>query len=821
MASVEPTPDVSNPPGLPAIAYRSGTQVSVLARMRAALATRLPKLAAAAVDDPGVALLDAWATVADVVTFYQERIANEGYLGTATERRSVLELARSIGYELRPGVSAATVVDLRTQATAAPATGPLAAPSRVVVAKGTRVLSVPGRGELPQTFETDDEVTLDAACDEIPLVRTEKQTLGTTTTEIYLEGLATGLRAGDAILVVERPLLAKTIPATGVPPVHDFRVLRTVVPQTPVGPGATPTTVVTWDTALGHDYARPVVYAFDVQTTIFGYNAPDWRTLPDTIRVNYLDPPHGATWPGFKITATEPIIDLATPHPDIATGSFLVLTDPGPILKKPPGGTVVYRVVEAKPSALENFAISARTTRVTVNVATELDKFDRRRTTVHTLTRQLALARRPIGRTVKGKAFAPDLPVPLPLVAGRPVVVTGTSPGGDPVLQQATIASVTRGSVVLDRDLPEMQRDSVRILGNIVAATNGETVPAEVLGSGDGSAANQRFTLQKPDVTHVLSPQAPGGVADSLEIRVDGIAWKEVPSLYPAGPQDRVYVVRIDDDAVATVIFGDGEHGARLPTGQENVIARYRSGVGPAGEVEAHTLIVLPQRPPGVASVDNPFPAGGASAPETLAEARTNAPLAVVTLDRVVALRDYEDFARAYGGIAKARATALRSGASTFVFVTVAGTGGKAVPEQTLDSLRKALDAKRDQAAVVQVQSHETARFRLALDVLAAPYRDRGVVKAAVADALRAAFAVDRRDFGQAVTVAEVTGLVHGVEGVVACRVTELRRDVTPLPTPPVEDILALDARVEPDRVAPAELLLVNPDAVDVRDMAP
>ena len=39
-------------------------------------------------NDFAIALLDAWATVADVLTFYHERIANEGYLRTATERRS-------------------------------------------------------------------------------------------------------------------------------------------------------------------------------------------------------------------------------------------------------------------------------------------------------------------------------------------------------------------------------------------------------------------------------------------------------------------------------------------------------------------------------------------------------------------------------------------------------------------------------------------------------------------------------------------------------------------------------------------------------------
>src|SRR5260370_37310367 len=51
--------------------------------------------------DPSIALLDAFAVVADVLTFYQERIANEGYLPTAIERRSIQELGNLIGYRLR------------------------------------------------------------------------------------------------------------------------------------------------------------------------------------------------------------------------------------------------------------------------------------------------------------------------------------------------------------------------------------------------------------------------------------------------------------------------------------------------------------------------------------------------------------------------------------------------------------------------------------------------------------------------------------------------------------------------------------------------
>src|SRR5215470_15866951 len=95
-----------NRPGLSAIAYRVGThaqfKASMLARLSAHDLPALGRLKTRDDDDFTIALLDAWAVTGDILTFYQERIANEAYLGTATERQSVIELARLIGDELRP-----------------------------------------------------------------------------------------------------------------------------------------------------------------------------------------------------------------------------------------------------------------------------------------------------------------------------------------------------------------------------------------------------------------------------------------------------------------------------------------------------------------------------------------------------------------------------------------------------------------------------------------------------------------------------------------------------------------------------------------------
>ena len=154
-----------NRPGLPAIAYRAGTYATFLESMLARVSSLyldipagdgsgavqrvcpLKNLTTRDLSDPSIALMDAWATVADVLTFYQERIANEGYLRTATERFSILELARLIGYRLRPGISASVYLAF-TVADGFNGTLPT----------GTRAQSIPGAGETPQFFETYEDL---------------------------------------------------------------------------------------------------------------------------------------------------------------------------------------------------------------------------------------------------------------------------------------------------------------------------------------------------------------------------------------------------------------------------------------------------------------------------------------------------------------------------------------------------------------------------------------------------------------------------------------------------------------------------------------
>lgn len=362
-----------------------------------------------------------------------------------------------------------------------------------------------------------------------------------------------------------------------------------------------------------------------------------------------------------------------------------------------------------------------------------------------------------------------------------------------------------------------------RVYANVARATHGGTL-TEVLGSGDGSKSNQRFELAKPQLTYVSAP-TPTGTKSTLVVRVNGIEWNELPSLYGIDERSQSYIVRIDDNNLASIIFGDGKSGARLPTGNENIVATYRNGIGLDGEVAGKTLTILPSRPLGISDVTNPLPASGSAPREELADAQRNAPLTVLTLDRIVSLRDFENFARSFAGIGKAQAVSIQPGQSKVVHITIASSSGSEVPQESdlFVNLMDAIDALRDPVARIQervyVDSFQPRTFSLEAGVILDPRYIAQEVLDKIEVELRAAFSFERRDFGQFVTAAEVLDVIQAVEGVVAVDLDRLERDDAPLTASSPRIILeAKKARRDPanDRILPAELLLLNPDAEGV-----
>jgi predicted phage baseplate assembly protein len=377
-----------------------------------------------------------------------------------------------------------------------------------------------------------------------------------------------------------------------------------------------------------------------------------------------------------------------------------------------------------------------------------------------------------------------------------------------------TVTPALKKSYLRVGDKPE---ESFSLNANVARATHGETV-SEILGSGDGSKANQNFKLkQAPALTYTRST-APGGMQCSLQIRVNDLLWHEVPSLFGRGSRERVFTTDMADDGSVTVRFGDGVRGARLPSGAQNLKATYRRGSGLDGLVRAGQLTSLLTRPPGVKSALNPFAAEGADEPESFANAQQNAPLTVLTLERVVSLEDYENFSRSYAGVAKALATWTWDGRTRGIFLTLAASLGAPVSNWLIADLITAIHAAGDPFVPVRAVSYQKRLFKVAGKIKVDPDHETEKVLAAANDTLRDTFSFAKRQFGQPVNLSEVIALVQSVEGVVAVDIDSLYR---------TGETVKLNSRLEaelphggdPASLGAAELLTLDPAPIDLEVM--
>jgi hypothetical protein len=263
-----PTPEaIDNRPALGQVAYRAGRYATFRASMIAALSgagdAALAPLAALRTRDPAdftIALLDAWAVVLDILTFYSERVANEAFLRTAVEQRSVIEIAALVGYVPSPGVSAsATLAFTLASAPGSPAVVPIPA--------GSRVQSVPGPGQSAQVFETSADLTAQVAWNALPAQTTVPWFLAGTELGTWFAGTSNNLSAGDALLFAAAPGGELTVSSTTQAELHFI----TAVSVDPVAN----TTQVTWDTKLTTTaFADGVnVYVFRQKAALFGASA--------------------------------------------------------------------------------------------------------------------------------------------------------------------------------------------------------------------------------------------------------------------------------------------------------------------------------------------------------------------------------------------------------------------------------------------------------------------------------------------------------------------------------------------------------------------
>lgn len=557
-----------------------------------------------AAHDPGVMLIEAWAYVLDTLGFYDALIANRSYLGTATEDAIAAEIVALTGYRPRPAMVARVRLALEAHGR-----DPVAVPA----ATGFR--SQPFGTEKAQVFELAEPATVWPQRNRWPLGPHRLDSFDGTLRFAPAEGP----NAGAVVSVASGSLRhAARVIASEVLPAADGERYRTIAldPPLPAGFAGVPLSALKVEVLALAASPSPLVAATTASTTtgiileaLYPMLLPGQSAAVEvngTLNAVVLatsvrhDQPLGVGSAGAAATIPLTKITFASIGSLPANAAIRVHLVP-----KPAGR--VLRPAETRVT-LAMIAADGRL----ADPATPLDE-------APASGEAVALGQRAAG------LYAPGTLDLAPVARFRPDAGSGATALETPVA----------------------------ILGNVITAIRGETVANEVLGSGDARISAQRLALKKKPLAWIEDSSSLSGRAPQITLRVDGIEWRHVDSLYASGPSDRHYRIEMAPDGTATVVGGDGTRGQRFPSGVRNIVASYRHGAGSA-KPPPGSIAQFARAAAGLSRVTQPLEAWGGADAETATEMRDLAPTGALTLGRAVSLADFEAMIRGSSGILNA-----------------------------------------------------------------------------------------------------------------------------------------------------------------------
>ncbi|MEG4318625.1 MULTISPECIES: baseplate J/gp47 family protein [unclassified Microcoleus] len=775
-----------NPPGRDAIAYRAGTYLTFRRSLLQSLPheTELTQWRPGAKRDLALQLVEWWAYLADILTFYNERIANESYLKTADLPESVQGLIQILGYRPRPGIGARGVVAALTNH-----------PTLFTLPQGFQIQSKPGPGKQPQIFELDVDRSIEPldAVTAVPLAN-PKLLVGAS---VLLQGKVTTVKAGDRLLLIEKGwngsgnyalvvvqqvqpekdpagntntrVTFTSTPTLGNAEARQFRLLKSDrsahVWQHPANPGV----VIQENQVHLEAIARqikagdPILFEIPSQPRFTAVTA-----MPIVSAVNLLveDTSLRRTLSIGTGVTRKRSTELPTPAAQLVSVSEYTeviwyangdranpaLTPTPPLPANVPLIPIPHTQLSFTRALSGNW--DAQKTQVIVHYDWQDvgQLIETPATAFHSADPRIV--------TASAIAFPTDsstLPIQLEDANNQGIAANATAGSSPSLLQLSNLAETN-----LELKSP------LRVLLNLLPVSRGQTITNEVLGSGNASLAGQEFSLNKSPLTYLLDPESSSGkdYKSTLRLWVNDIEWREVPSFYGQAADARIFVTREDVDQKTHVLFGDGVNGSRLPTGS-NVVATYRYGSGAAAP-EPGTLNVIVKPYPNLKAIRNPVAVGGGADPDPPQQIRRYAPRSVLTFDRAVSADDYETIAAQAPGVARSRAYwTWDAGEGRSLVVIYVGDDISAVTAATT-ALRNAADPNRPVLIKQAIAIPIRLNLSLKIEPSYAPKPVVAAVRTALLDADTGLFGTNAVRIGQSIYQSQICAACLQVSGVMA-----------------------------------------------------
>jgi hypothetical protein len=332
--------------------------------------------------------------------------------------------------------------------------------------------------------------------------------------------------------------------------------------------------------------------------------------------------------------------------------------------------------------------------------------------------------------------------------------------------------SLTRITLATDADFTGWTRGRTVFRLNATVISHGETKAPKTLGSGNGERARQSFAFKVQGVSFTPSSAAEAGVAPDIDVTVDGAKWDYRDYIDPTADGTPSYSTTHNDDGTLQIHFR-----RRLPSGASNVsVTRHRVGVGAEGNAAPAFAIAKPMKKHrNVVEVVQPFALAGGAEQESVSSIRVNAPSRLAANGRAVSLLDCERLCRRHASVWRARAKRIIApGTANVVQITIVPAGGGAITAGLEADLIDFVASKTLPGVRVKIRRYVPLPMRLGATVRVNVARyEKNDVRRQAAAALADAFALQRRDLGAPIFIAQVLTVLERIKGVASSVIGE------------------------------------------------
>ncbi len=284
-----------------------------------------------------------------------------------------------------------------------------------------------------------------------------------------------------------------------------------------------------------------------------------------------------------------------------------------------------------------------------------------------------------------------------------------------------------------------------------------------------------------------LTPSSSGTARAVPQIAVyddQGEQWVVLEDLLSSNDSQRVCVLEIEYTGAAFLRFGDDQYGMAPEPGMDFQV-RYRVGNGTAGNIGRDSLAHILTNVSGVAAVRNPLAAAGGVDPETMDHIRQAAPFAFLTQLRAVTEDDYGVMAQQDPAIREARGTLRWTGSWYTAFVSVDAAAPSGSSAALLTATQKRLNMFRMMGVDLATEAAEIVALRIEMSICVDP----DFFQADVETALMQLFTTgnlctgqpgilnpENFTFGQTIYTSPFIAAAQGVQGVTSATLTVFQR---------------------------------------------